>query len=320
MRGQQNLMTMLLATVAGAMALVFGVQQFVLAPIEDKKQERLRAEKSAQTALTRLNEARLAAAELDDMAKLCLPGDPREARKEYEAFLLEILQVAEIPTPTITPGPLRRLSKSGDLHALPIAVDIETDIWSLAKFLLGFYQAPRLHQIMNLSLTPVERKDIGPALRVSLTIEAIGLGEEREPLRPSEIVYDVPVDGDREAYGVLVEKNVLFASGPGSIRLRANDPEHVVLMSIWHQGETVDADLFDRAANSVRRVRIGEECTVGRTRAVVVDMGLRDLVLMIDGNLYQWEIGTTFDSRQLLSAEEALDREVRNRRRFENMN
>jgi hypothetical protein len=51
-----------------------------------------------------------------------------------------------------------------------------------------------------------------------------------------------------------------------------------------------------------------------------LDLGLRDMVLVIDGNLYQWQLGTTFSSRTLLSAEEALDREVRNRRRLQNMN
>jgi hypothetical protein len=65
---------------------------------------------------------------------------------------------------------------------------------------------------------------------------------------------------------------------------------------------------------------LGEEIVVGRVHALVLDLGLRDMVLVIDGNLYQWQLGTTFSSRTLLSAEEALDREVRNRRRLQNMN
>lgn len=320
MNERRPIVLALLGGIAAIMLGYFGYQQLIVRPIATKESDRRRAEDAAQKSLDALNEAKMAALELDELSKRLLPGDSRLAVEKYQGFLVELLKNAGISNPTITPGPSRRPSKNGDLHVLPVGVDAETDIWSLTRFLMGFYQSPLIHQITNLSLTPVERKDIGPALRVSLTIEAVGRGEARGFVRAGELVFDAPVDGDREAYGLLVEKNPLYATGPGSTTLRANDPEHVVLTSIWHQGAIVEADLFDRAQNSARRVRVGEECTVGRVRAVIVDMGLRDVVVAIDGNLYLWEIGTTFNTRKLLSADEALDREVRNRRRLQNMN
>jgi hypothetical protein len=39
-------------------------------------------------------------------------------------------------------------------------------------------------------------------------------------------------------------------------------------------------------------------------------MGLNDMVLLIDGNLYQWKLGQFFSARSPLSAEDALGREI----------
>ncbi|MBY0586661.1 hypothetical protein K2X85_05760 [bacterium] len=305
---------------ATCLALFFTFNKFVTEPIAVKRTAKLKAEKLADEALERQSTARVEAGELDSVAKWALPGDPRVAVEEYQAFLIQTLQSADIPNPTVTADTARRVGKSGELHVIPFTVTAETDIWSLTKLLHALYLAPRLHQVLDLSLTPVDRKDIGPALRVSLSLEAVSLGttgvSSSEDLAP----FDPPVDIDREAYSNVVEKNVLFATGPGSAGLRANDPEHVVLTFIVQQGANLEADLFDRAQNAARRVRVGEELTIGRVRAVVVDMGLRDMVLKIDGNLYLWQNGSTFSSRTLLSAEEALDREVRNRKRMQNMN
>jgi hypothetical protein len=309
-----------LAAAAGCLMLFFGFNQLVTQPIAAKRLAREKAERAADEALDKRNEARLEAGTLGDVSRRCLPGDPLIAVEEYQAFLMQTCQSADIPKPTVTTESPRRIGKGSGLYLIPVTVTAETDIWSLTKLLHSIYLAPRLHQVLDLSLTPVDRKDIGPALRVSLSLEAVAL--DASGTTPSEEVapFDPPVDADREAYGSVVEKNVLFATGPGSAGLRANDPEHVVLTFIVQQGQTLEADLFDRAQNAARRVRVGEELTIGRVRAVVVDMGLRDMVLKIDGNLFLWQNGSTFSSRTLLSAEEALDREVRNRRRLQNMN
>ncbi len=309
-----------LGAAAGCLAIFFCFTKFVSEPIAAKKLARQKAEKGADEALDKLSEARLEAGALGNVARLCLPGDPRVAVEEYQMFLMQTLQSSDIPNPTVTAESPRKVGKEAGLFVVPVTVTAETDIWSLSKLLHALYLAPRLHQVLDLSLTPVERKDIGPALRVSLSLEAIALDASVETSSEGEAPFDPPVDNDRDAYATVVEKNVLFATGPSSAGLRANDPEHVVLTFIVQQGTTLEADLFDRAQNAARRVRVGEELTIGRVRAVVVDMGLRDMVLKIDGNLFLWQNGSSFSSRTLLSAEEALDREVRNRKRLQNMN
>ena len=323
MNNQRPLVMILVAVIAVLGLGYFGYTRFVVKPIADREKKRTVAEEAASQSLTKLNDAKSAASQLEDIVRLALPGDTRLAIEKYQVFLMDIFRSAEIQAPTVNAGNPRRPLKAGDLSVIPFSVDAETDIWSFTKLLYAFYSAPRLHQITNLSLTPVTRKDMGPALRVSLSIEAVALGEQTGPVRAGETVFEPTVSASRDAYGVLVEKNMLYASSPGSSTLHANDPEHVVLTTIFRRkgGGDVEADLIDRAQDASRRVvRVGEEFTVGRVRAVIVDVGLQDMVLNIDGNLYLWQLGTTFSSRTLLSAEEALDREVRNRRRLQNMN
>lgn len=323
MNTQRPLVMVLLGVIVVLGGGYFGYSRFIVQPIANLEKKRAAAEDSASQSLEKLGDAKVAASQLDDLVRLCLPGDTRIAVERYQIFLLDLFRLAEIPAPNVTAGTPRKPLKTGDLSVIPFSVDFETDIWSFTKLLYAFYSAPRLHQITNLSLTPVTRKDMGPALRVSLSIEAVALGEQTGLVRPGEVVFEPPVSANRDEYGVLVEKNMLYASSPGSTTLHANDPEHVVLTTIFRRkgGGDVEADLIDRAQDASRRVvRVGEEFTVGRVRAVIVDVGLQDMVLNIDGNLYLWQLGTTFSSRTLLSAEEALDREIRNRRRLQNMN
>jgi hypothetical protein len=298
-----------------------GYRQFVVLPLAAKEKQKLAAESAADRSLKKLNEAKLAAADLDDWARLALPTDARLAKERYQLFLWDLLKKTGITSASISASSsARQPLKGGDLSVLGFTLEMDTDIWSLARLLHDFYQASRLQRVTKLTLTPVDRKDMGPSLRVSLSIQALGLREPSSTARRGESPLKPAVANDREAYAVLVERNMLYATEPGSSTLKSNDPEHVVLTSILWQGPEVEADLLDRARESTQRVRLGEEIVVGRVHALVLDLGLRDMVLVIDGNLYQWQLGTTFSSRTLLSAEEALDREVRNRRRLQNMN
>jgi hypothetical protein len=296
------------AVLAVGLAGVYGYQRFLADPLAKRTEERAKAQQLSRESEQDLRAARRDAAKLDEAARLCLPQDPVKARERYQAYLLGLLRSAEIATPTVTPSNPRRQRNGAILVVFTVSAD--TDIYSLVKFLHGFYLEPRLHQITNLTLTPLEARDIGPTLRVSMNIEAVGLGAGEQPSRGHEAPFTPPVAVNRDAYGVVVEKNILYAAGPGSSVLRANDPEHVRLVSIIDPGgESVEADLYDRAQNVTRRVRAGDECTIGRTKAVLLDIA-PDIVMSIDGNLYLWKLGTFFSERTPISAEDALAREV----------
>lgn len=306
--------------VLGATALggYFGYTRFVAGPISQREKERTRAEQAARDAQDKLTQMKVAASDLADIISWCLPGDPQIAQERFQTYLFDLLESSNIPNATVSPRPPQ---KQSGLHVISFSIESETDLWSLVKFLHAFYSTPRLQQITELSLTPMERKDIADLLRFSMTIQAIALGDEDAPTRGSDVPFETPVDSTRDAFGVIVERNVLYAAGPGTTLLRAGDPEHVVLTSLLRLGKAAEADLFDRAQNTGKSVRVGDEFTVGRTRALVKDIGFRDMVLLIDGNLYLWELGTSFNTclRSPLSAEQALDREVRNSRRMRTM-
>lgn len=309
MTDQRRLLIGVTAGLAILLAGYQGYERLIREPIARRTEELRKAGELAKAAERQLKEARREAGELEDLAKLCLPGEPVKARERYQSYLVELLRNADISTPTVTPANPRK-QKNGVI-VVPFSVAADTDIYALTKFLHAFYLEPRLQQITNLSLTPLESKDIGPSLRVSLNIEAIALGEGDAPPRGHEVAYTPPVAAGRDAYGSLVEKNILYSVGPGSSALRANDPNHVRLTSILDVGggEVVEADLYDQAQNVTRRVRVGDECVIGRTRGTILDIG-PDMVMLIDGNLYLWKLGQFFSGRTPISAEDALAREV----------
>jgi hypothetical protein len=117
------------------------------------------------------------------------------------------------------------------------------------------------------------------------------------------------VDKKPEDYSATVERNVLFARGPGGGTFAGNLPEFVVLTSIIHEGLQAKADVYDRGVNQSRQLHVGDVVTIGETTATVLDLGLRDAVLESGGMWWLWELGSSYSSRTPLSPEHALDRE-----------
>ncbi|MFO0948179.1 MAG: hypothetical protein U1D30_20035 [Planctomycetota bacterium] len=300
----------ILALGFGLIAVLFGGNwawtTLVSGPLGDLDRLRQSAEKKAREANLKLVAARHAKLELEELSRWSLPKDPTLAQEEFQSYLIRLLQDAKIAHPTITPGPPN--AKEG-VYVIPFMVQGEATMASLTHFLHAFYRTPRLQQISQLSLNPIEREDMGLGIRFSLSMEALAFGDGNRTNGEAP-TFAARVESGVDSYAATVERNVLFARGPGGGAFSGNMPEHVVLTSIVRQGNEGKADIYDRAVNSIRPVRVGDSVTVGAQSAVVVDLGLRDAVLDMDGRWWLWELGTSFSARTPLSPEQALDREI----------
>lgn len=304
----------ILALGFGVMALMFGGHwlwtTMVSGPLGDLDRLRQSAEKKATEANLKMVAARHVKLELEELSRLALPSDPTLAQEEFQNYLIELLQDAKIAHPTLTPGPPN--SKEG-VFLIPFSVQGEATMASLTQFLHAFYRTPRLQQISQLTLNPIEREDIGVGIRFSLSMEALAFGDVNRTNGETP-AFVARVESGLDSYAATVEKNVLFARGPGGGAFAGNMPEHVVLTSIVRRGSEGRADIYDRAVNSIRPMRVGDSVTVGAQSALVLDLGLRDAVLEMDGAWWLWELGTSFSARTPLSPEQALEREVLKRR------
>lgn len=315
MKRRQQLLAIGFTGFASLLAVRYGWDRFIARPLADLDKSLKAAEKKAQTAQTAVVAARHVQNELAEVAPLSLPGDPTLAQEAYQAYLIGLLQSAKVADPTITPG--QPGGREG-VTLIPFTVKGEADMASVVRLLAGFYATPRLQRINQLSLNPIDRDDIGRAIRFSLSLEALAWGDtargnaDGRPAPIAEASAPAPATAEIDAgpFAVIVERNNLLARGPGEGALEGNAPEYVILASIVDAGREAQADLYDRAVNTTRPLRVGELVSVGGAEAKVIDLGIRDVVLEAKDGWWLWELGTSYSARRPLSPAEALEREI----------
>jgi hypothetical protein len=283
----------------------YGYNSFVRGPLEVKAKQVSTAEGKLKKTNSRLVAARAAELDVERYSARSLPGNPVQAQDQYQEYLIGLLQEAKIARPTISPSPPRQ-REGVYFVSFTVAADAPTP--AFLQFLHSFYAAPRLQQIRRLNLNPIPAEGKGPQIRFSMTIEAPAVGDGVAAAPAAE---EPPrVDPQRAFYAVVTERNCLFggALGPGAIP--PNQPEHTVLTAIVHRGERAEADVYDRGSNQTRRLKVGDESRIGGSSVRVLDLGLRDAVLLIDRQYWRWKLGSSFADRELLSPEEALVREI----------
>lgn len=335
MNDQRRILVVVSAVLASVLVAYFGYQRFLVRPLAEKESQRKSVEKAVGDLELKLKTAKQEASALEELTKRCLPGEESIAQENYTSYLSKLFQDAGIAPPEISRETPQRPAPG--LLVVRCSTEVHTDMESLLRLWHEFYSSPRLQQITDLTLTPLDRKAIAspnsestnkiggaaepdkgpqtlkpseaePLLRVSMKMEAIALGDG---YRPEESTFQSTIAAF-EQYRSLVQESNLFAESPGTF-LRANDPEYVRFSSIVGGVEAdalVEAELHDRAKNEYRKVRMGDTFLIGDARALILDMGLNDMVLLIDGNLYQWKLGQFFSARSPLSAEDALGREI----------
>lgn len=313
MRRRQQLLVIGFAGFAALVAVRYGWNRFIAGPLADLDKSVKAAEKKAQGAQTAVVAARHVQNELAEVEPLSLPRDPTLAQEAYQAYLIGLLQSAKVADPTITPG--QPGGREG-VTLIPFTVKGEADMASVVRLLAGFYATPRLQRINQLSLNPIDRDDIGRAIRFSLSLEALAWGDtargnpDGRSAPIAKAPAPAPAEIDAGPFAVIVERNNLLARGPGEGALEGNSPEYVILASIVDAGREAQADLYDRAVNTTRPLRVGELVSVGGAEAKVIDLGIRDVVLEAKDGWWLWELGTSYSARRPLSPAEALEREI----------
>lgn len=287
----------------------WGWTSFVQTPLTQFEKQSTAAKAKKDKTFRQVLSARAADGDLAEFETLCLPGQPSLAQEQFQKELIELFKTCRVGTPTMTPGsPVIR----SDVVVVPYTIQGETDQAGLARFLYELRKAPRLRQVRRLSLTPTERGDISPAIRFSLTIEALGLGDATERVPPESFAPSVRAKLDE--YAGWLGRPVLSARGPLTAALQPNAPEYVMLTGVVRTANKGEASIFDRATGDSRKLRVGDKPGIKGDNSVVRDLGLRDVILERDGKFFIWQLGTPFQSRQPLSIEQALEREAKSRR------
>ena len=194
-----------------------GLVDFVVfAPLAERTEQIRTLDKKIKEQENQQSAIKASAAKLEQWKTTSLPPDPLDAQRLYQQWLTDLVQLAGLSRPKVTPG--RRMPRGDVYEAVQVSVETEATLEQLCRFLYHFYRTDLLHQIVRMRLDSEENEG-NPLLKVTLTAEGLALtgAPKRERLFPQT---KLSTDVKSEATGITVEGNEGFpAAAPFRIRI-----------------------------------------------------------------------------------------------------
>lgn len=259
--------------------------------LEAKRDQLLREIEQKERQIDRGQQAQQ---QLAEWRKRCLPSDIEAARSLYQNWLLASAGAAGFHGIKVesTQGRQRR----DTYHALRFNLQAQTDLEELTEFLHGFYSAGYLHQILNLSLSPLEN---GRKVDVVFSVEALALPDadrshqlpgkpDQPPLAAGVADYTKAIAG-RNIFAPYRKPDPPAAPPPDPPKF---DPaRYVYLSAVVMVANEPEAWVINRTSGDRIKLRAGDEIRAGDYRGVVQRIGLREVEIEFDGNRWLLPLG-----------------------------
>jgi Tfp pilus assembly protein PilO len=235
----------------------------------DKRVERLNADiAKAKQNLRRLKKDE---GRLQRLRSLSLPDDVEVARTVYQAWLTQVAESIELEGQRVDSNPPR--SQQG-FQILPFSLRGTGSLEQLTALLFEFYQAPYLHHVRTLTVTPVAG---ARELNLNLAVEALIIGgaqrTEEMPAGSNQQLASAELD----AYQAIARRN--FFSASGGVEATA----YTTLTAIVEVDRYPEAWFTNHLEDEVVKVREGDRFRVGSLACEVERITLRDAIITIDG-------------------------------------
>ena len=218
----------------------------------------------------RLRRAKRDSARLDQLREVSLPEDVEAARTFYQGWLTDAADAVEFDGVRVDSNPPKTYD---GYRLLPFSLRCSGTLEQLTAWLYDFYQAPIMHHIGTLTITPVAGSR---RLSLNLAIEALAVDgtENRETLPPG--ASDQLADGQLDAYDPIVRRN--FFSASGGVAATA----YTALTAIVSVDQFPEAWFTNLLEDKVVQVRVGERFRVGVLDCQVEQISVRDVILVVD--------------------------------------
>lgn len=304
----------ILLGVLGAIGLLVGgdwlVRTVLQGPLDQAHQRGARYQREIEKRENALKAIRQAGEQLAEWEKESLPSNPEAARSLYQAWLLELVDDCKFQGPSVNSGE-PATSKMG-YFTITYSVRARTTLQQFTRFLYTFYHTNLLHQILSISLTPVNR---GEQIDVSLTIEAIGLpgagpavsaklsAEERQRVIFDDFRRRVARASDKLAsataaeYAAIYERNLFGVGG-------SSDPMDITFLTSVVVANGEPQAWFDlRATGQVLKLRPGDPLDAGQFHGIVAEIQPGGVVLESSGQRWLIAPGETLTTSSALPPE-----------------
>ena len=144
--------------------------------------------------LTESANLRKAAKQLGSFSRQSLPGNPLDAQRLYQQWLIDVAAAAGLDRVSVTPG--RRALTGKEFTAVQIVLEGEAGYDELTRFLARFREADLLHRIVRLSLNATTAGSDGP-LRFNMTAEGLALtGQKNRDAILPQTALEAPLAAD----------------------------------------------------------------------------------------------------------------------------
>jgi hypothetical protein len=208
---------------------------------------------------------------LDALRKLSLPGDVEAARTLYQEWLTEVAEKIELEGLRVDSNAPRT---SAGFRELPFSLRCIGTLEQLTALLHTFYQAPLLHHISTLAITPIAGTR---QLSLNFAIQALQLDNTPPASALPTGQRNQLASTTLEEYQMIAQRNIFSTSGG------VEAAHFTVLTAIVAVDGYPQAWFTNLLEDHVAKVRVGERFRVGALECVVAEIGLRDVILSIQG-------------------------------------
>ncbi len=248
-----------------------------------------------------------------------LPYDPQDdglgvAASDYYHWLYEQLSVAPLRDVDVTRGGGARSRSVTSYRTLSFIADATGSLESLTKFLCAFYEAPFLHRISQLNVTP---EADGKTLEIRLTVEALvlptadrtqGLPDSPPlPLAQPSDEYQAEIVG-RNIFAVYQRpapppQQQTVVVKPTNTTPKFDDATQAYITGIVEDNGELQVWLKVRTTGKKMRLRPGDDFKIGLMEGRVAQILPRRIVIESEGKRIQVRLGQNLREGQTVAAD-----------------
>ena len=241
-----------------------------------------------------LGRARSALKELELLKAQSLPSDVERARSAYQEWLAELAEHVQLLDSSVDSG--EPVNRKGMAHATSIAFSVHGrgTLAQLTRFLYDFYSAGHLHQIRQLSITPVQGTEL---LDLAISIDTLVLPNADRKERLSSKRSERLASERIEDYQTIVERNLFGVGGSAQVA------DYAFLTAVNYVDHQPEAWFSIRTTDSVLKLRQGERLEVGSFKGTIAAITDTDVIVESEGERWLLTVGENLSHAAALPPE-----------------
>lgn len=156
---------------AGILGFMVG-KPMLMGPIEDAKKKLIATDRLYETAQDKDWQVDLAQQSIENGRNISLPPKASDAQRLYQSWITNLAEQSKFAQLNVTPG--KTETRKGKYVSVTVAVEAETSMEGLSRFLYMFEQANLLHRISSLEIKSTGSQG-SPRMEVNLSAEGLSI-------------------------------------------------------------------------------------------------------------------------------------------------